>query len=216
MANLASGHTNQAVSTIAGGAGGLGQPLKAIDTKVTAQSLDGLKFPSGTPYMLVIGSPTSNSGFELVQVTAISGDTFNLQRGREGTAAQQWPVGEPIQLREYEQGGDLFGVGPLANGLLPMLRGNTSQALAANGTIATAGLAVSRVTPGATCTGVILAAGTQDGQVVIVENDHASNTATFALAGTSHVANGTGEVIAALTATAYVWNASQGLWFKVA
>lgn len=212
MANLSSAHNNAAASTIRGGAGGIGTPLKATDTLMTIQNLDGLKFPAGTPYMLTIGSPVANN-YEIAQATLLNGDTFTLARGREGTAPQQWPVGEPVSLRVYAESGDLFGVGPLANGLLT-LRGNASQALATGGTIATAGLGISRVNPGAAVTGAILAAGTQDGQAVVVENDSSANTITFAASGTSHVADGVSDVIAVLTARLFVWNATAGLWSR--
>lgn len=212
MANTSSAHNNAAQSTIKGGTGGNGTPLKVGDRIMTAQTLDGLKFPSGTPYMLTIGSPSANN-YEIVQATSLTGDTFTLQRGREGTQEQQWPVGEPFSLRVYEQSGDLFGIGPIANGLLT-LRGNTAQALAASGTITTAGLGISRVNPGAACTGVILQAGTVDGQVVVVENTNAANTVTMAAAGTSHVADGVSDVIAVLTSRMFTWNATAGLWSR--
>ena len=210
---LTSGHSNQAASTIRGGAAGNGQPLKVGDRLMTVQSGDGSKFPAVAPYLIVFGAPTSGSHEECL-VTARIGDQIDLVRGYNGTPQQQWAVGSPVQLAPADSG-DVFGMGQLANGLLTLM-GNASQALVASGTITTSGLAVSRVTPGATCTGVILQAGMQDGQVCIVENDHASNTVTMAAAGTSHVANGVGEVIAALTATMYVWNASAALWYKVA
>lgn len=86
----------------------------------------------------------------------------------------------------------------------------------AAGTIATAGLIVSRVNPAAARAGCILQAGTQSGQVVWVINEAAAaNSLTFDVAGTSHVADGTSDVINGLTARCFVWNGSTSLWYPV-
>lgn len=87
----------------------------------------------------------------------------------------------------------------------------------AGGTIATAGLVISRVNPAAAETGIILQAGTQNGQVVWVVNEAvAANSLTFAAAATSHVADGTSDVIAGLTARCFVWDGSTSLWYRAA
>lgn len=93
---------------------------------------------------------------------------------------------------------------------------NTTVVIVNSNTITTAGLLITRVNPGGAVTGIILQQGTVDGQIVIVENDAAAaNTVTFAAAGTSFVANGVTTVIAGLTAVAYVWNGTTGLWYPV-
>ena len=51
-----------------------------------------------------------------------------------------------------------------------------------------------------------------DGEIVTLINESAF-TITFAVAGTSHVAAGTSEVIAAATARSYIWDASTSLWY---
>lgn len=90
----------------------------------------------------------------------------------------------------------------------------TAVATATSGTIATAALDVSRVSPVAAITGVILAAGTASGQNVTVINEATgANSVTFAVAGTSNVANGTSTVIAGLTAATFVWDAGTSLWY---
>lgn len=198
----------------------LAAAIVATDQTVTLHSGDGALFPSNAPFFIAIGATTA--AFEVVQVVNRSTDTLTVERGVTGSPAgpSAWASGTAV---EYIDGpGDPWGIGTvqsnittLQTALLPVLKGNAAQALAASGTIATASLAVSRVTPGASCTGVILAAGTSDGQVVIVENHHASNTATFAAAGTSNVANGASEVVAALTSSMYVWNATAALWYSV-
>jgi hypothetical protein len=83
------------------------------------------------------------------------------------------------------------------------------------GTLTPAGYSSSMiVAPAAAITGVILAAGTVDGQTVIIINNSA-NSITFAAAGTSNVADGTGSVIAANTAAMFVWAATPARWFRI-
>ena len=62
-------------------------------------------------------------------------------------------------------------------------------------------------------TGVILTAGTKQGQIIRLINTSA-NSLTFAAAGTSNVADGTGSVIAALTAVTFTWESGAARWFR--
>ena len=62
-------------------------------------------------------------------------------------------------------------------------------------------------------TGVILTAGTYDGQELVLVNTSA-NSITFAAAGTSNVANGVSAVIAALTRMTLVWDATSARWYQ--
>ena len=64
-------------------------------------------------------------------------------------------------------------------------------------------------------TGIILAAGTNGGQQVAVVNTSASNSVTFAASGTSHVADGTSDVIQPLQAATYTWDANTSLWYPL-
>jgi hypothetical protein len=89
----------------------------------------------------------------------------------------------------------------------------TAPATGNNGTIATT-TSVSRVSPAAAVTGVILQAGTHPGQVCFVINEaNAANTITFAAAGTSNVADGVSAVIAGLRQMQFTWDASTNLWY---
>ncbi len=101
------------------------------------------------------------------------------------------------------------------NGILCGGQSSSSPALATAGTITTAGLQVSRVAPAAAVTGVILQAGTQPGQKITVVNESAFSI-TFAASGTSGVADGTSDVIAANTAREFVWDSSNNLWYRLA
>jgi hypothetical protein len=73
------------------------------------------------------------------------------------------------------------------------------------------------VTCASNVTGIIIApvAGGSGGQTVTVVNESA-NTITFALAGTSNVADGTSDIIAALTARTFVWDVHTSLWYRIA
>ena len=67
---------------------------------------------------------------------------------------------------------------------------------------------------GATITGVLMQAGSQNGQVCfIINNSTAANTITFAAAGTSLVAQGTAKILPGLGVTVMVWNARSSLWY---
>jgi hypothetical protein len=86
----------------------------------------------------------------------------------------------------------------------------SAASLTTGGSIATANISISRVTTSGAVTGVILASGTVSGQIVTVVNESA-NSITFAVSGTSHVADGTSDIIAANTARSFVWTGS--LWY---
>jgi hypothetical protein len=87
-------------------------------------------------------------------------------------------------------------------------------AVTTGGTISTSNTSCVRVSPAAAVTGVILGAGSVDGQRVTISNEAtAANTITFAAAGTSNVADGTSSVIAGLTARSFVWVANSSRWF---
>jgi hypothetical protein len=89
---------------------------------------------------------------------------------------------------------------------------SSAASVASSGTISTSGPGATRVTTSAAVTGVILAAGTASGQRATVINESA-NSITFAASGTSHVADGTSDVIAANTARTFIWDGS--LWYRV-
>jgi hypothetical protein len=71
-----------------------------------------------------------------------------------------------------------------------------------------------RATLAAAATGLIMQAGTFDGQPVTIRNTSAANSMTFAIAGTSLMARGVSEVIAPLTDALYHWDAGTSLWYR--
>jgi hypothetical protein len=88
----------------------------------------------------------------------------------------------------------------------------TAPALATGGTITTAGVNSARVAPTGAVTGVILQAGTIAGQEVTVVNESAFSI-TFAVVGTSNVADGVSAVIAANRAMYFKWNSVTAKWY---
>lgn len=91
------------------------------------------------------------------------------------------------------------------------------QSIADSGTITlptTGKNAIVATSSAANKTGVILAAGIHDGQEITLINT-SSNSLTFAAAGTSRVADGTGAILAALTAMTLVWEAGSARWYRV-
>lgn len=83
-----------------------------------------------------------------------------------------------------------------------------------NGSTITIDNPVVRVNPAAAVTGIILTPGVQGGQMVTVINQSVANSVTFAASGTSNVADGVADVIAAVTAKRFVWNSAQSLWYS--
>lgn len=88
----------------------------------------------------------------------------------------------------------------------------SSPATGNNGTIATANIGESKVTPAGAITGVILEAGTFAGQTCAVLNQSGSSI-TFAAYATSHVAQGVACVIAATTSRVFVWDSVAAAWY---
>jgi|SRR5579859_1917159 len=89
----------------------------------------------------------------------------------------------------------------------------TAVATANGGTIDTS-VDVTRVSPAAAVTGVILAKGRFVGQEAIIINEAiAANSITFAAAGTSNVSDGVADVIPGVTARAYIWDTATQLWY---
>jgi hypothetical protein len=88
------------------------------------------------------------------------------------------------------------------------------------GTVVTRFTSLYRAAPAGNITGVILEtplpiANSEMSQVITVVN-YGAGSITFAAAGTSHVADGTGSVIAANTGATFVWDYSNGIWFRIA
>ena len=88
--------TNNAATTLASG-------ILAGATSLTVLSTTGAIFPtltvgSGNFFYCTLQS-TSGSGYEIVKVTARSGDVFTIVRAQEGTIATAFSAGDKFELR---------------------------------------------------------------------------------------------------------------------
>ena len=63
----------------------------AAATSITVANASGLSLAAGEVYRLTIQNADATL-FELVDVAAISGNTLTIERGKESTTAQAWPV----------------------------------------------------------------------------------------------------------------------------
>lgn len=73
----------------------LSAELTASATSMTVVSATGLSLTSGEVYRLTIQNADA-SLYELVDVTAISGNTLTIERGKEGTTALEWASGSTV------------------------------------------------------------------------------------------------------------------------
>lgn len=141
-------------------------------------------------------------------------EAWNTIRANAYQDSGTWNAGTPDSTTSvevlYNGVRDMRVAGGIATGQTP-----AAQVLASSGTVATAGVGVARVNPSGAVTGVVLAVGVVPGQQVAVLNESAF-TVTFAAAGTSHVADGASDAIAALTARSYIWNSGTSLWYRAA
>ncbi len=69
--------------------------ITAVATSMTVASAAGLSFTSGEVYRLTIQNADA-SLYELVDVTAISGNTLTIERGKEATTVQAWATGSVV------------------------------------------------------------------------------------------------------------------------
>lgn len=119
----------------------------------------------------------------------------------------------------YTQGGPIYGDSRYPNQFLAGIavgQSSTAPVTAGGGTIATAGLGVSRVAPAGNIANVIMQAGTLAGQkcTVINESAAAGHTITFAAAGSNVALNGIADTIVGQQAASYTWDGSTNLWYR--
>jgi len=82
--------SNNASSTLAG-------PISSSATSVSLASGTGVLFPNpttGQAFKLTFVSASNPNTREIVNVTAVSGDTLTIVRGQESTTAQAWNAGD--------------------------------------------------------------------------------------------------------------------------
>lgn len=92
----------------------------------------------------------------------------------------------------------------------------SAQTIAGSGTINHNNCGIANVNAAGAVTGIILQAGTTQGQMLtILVTSAAANTLTMAAAGTSNVADGTSTVLAGLRAYSFVWDVASARWYRI-
>ncbi|MCW2930000.1 MAG: hypothetical protein JWM19_962 [Actinomycetia bacterium] len=127
--------------------------------------------------------------------------------GQPGHIADHNTLSDAVTALESAVGA-LQGAAAAPGALYPA----SSQALAAGAVITpVTASTMYPVTATAAVAGIVLAPGSYTGQRVTLVNE-SSFSVTFAVAGTSNVADGAGDVIAANAAATYTWSGS--LWYR--
>ena len=88
-------------------------------TSITVASASGISVSIGDTWRLTIQNANATQ-FEIIDVTAVSGNVLTVLRAREGTTAQAWPIDSVVicgvtkaQLESFRDRSDLI---PIANG----------------------------------------------------------------------------------------------------
>ena len=91
----------------------------AAATNITVANASGVTVTAGDTLRLTIQNTTATQ-FELIDVTAVSGNVLTVLRAREGTTAQEWPIDSVVicgvtkaQLESFRDRSDLI---PISNG----------------------------------------------------------------------------------------------------
>ena len=84
--------------------GALSAAITNVATSLTLQTGQGAKFPAlsgGNTFVATLVGLTSSveTSWEIVLVTALTGDTMTIVRAQEGSAAVAWPINTPVGLR---------------------------------------------------------------------------------------------------------------------
>lgn len=152
---------------------------------------------------ITIDSPSQSSGGTQL--------TVDLQQASNIGLTGAWPSSYTL-LNAGNAG--VTGFVGITN-LFALSATTSPQSVSTNGsTLATTSVINRLNLPGSSVTGTILTPGTVNGQVAMFINQSGSNSVTFAASGTSNVADGTSDVIAANNAAQYLWDNSTSLWYR--
>ena len=156
-----------------------------------------------------------NVGIEADGTFANRSQSVNFGASTEISGVGFLDIGAGSAFAASNNGGsfDFSGV-VLGDATLPSINfyGAWAQGLASGGTLFSGIASQIIATPTAAVTGVIMAFGAGPEQYVTIVNASAFSI-TFAAAGTSRMALGTGIVIAANTSRSFVWDSATSLWY---
>ena len=118
----------------------------AAETSITVASASGISVSIGDTWRLTIQNANATQ-FELIDVTAVSGNVLTVLRAREGTTAQAWPIDSVVicgvtkaQLESFRDRSDLI---PISNGGTNSSTAPQARQALGLGTAATANLTTS-------------------------------------------------------------------------
>lgn len=80
----------------------LASSITNVATSLTLATGQGALFPSlvgGDTFVLTLTQAATETSWEIVEVTARSGDVLTIVRAQEGTAASAWGAGAKAELR---------------------------------------------------------------------------------------------------------------------
>jgi hypothetical protein len=183
-------------------------PILYLNGTLTAD-ID-LILPTWAKRWLVINA---SSGAYTITVKTASGAGVAITQGYQG---EVYGDGTDILRRGSESSGSTVRLSTVILAGLTSSPVATVQNIATGNTITlpTGGKNKRLSASGGAATGVILTAGSVDGQELTLFNLEATNTITFAAAGTSNVADGTSAVIPALRAIRLTWDATSARWYR--
>ena len=130
---------------------------------------------------------------------------------------------KPLPDASGNNGGVAFGrIATLAPGSTAAPSGGAycaispvAQTIAGSGTINHNNCGAANVNAAGAVTGIIIQAGTVQGQTLdIFVTSAAANTLTMAAAATSNVADGTSTVLAGLRAYRFIWDVASARWYR--
>lgn len=159
---------------------------------------------------ILISSTTAAANTNMrVRGCRVAGAVGNIGFANQSSTSNQ---GNIIENCTFNAGGTNPVSTPISGAWIADLESATAVVITNGNTITSNGLRTSRVNPGGAVTGLILQKGSYQGQQITVINESASSV-TFAVVGTSFVADGASAVIAALTQKTFFWDTSTAVWY---
>jgi hypothetical protein len=73
--------------------------ITATDTSIIVASAIGFPVPTSPDYFILTLENAAATTREIIKVTSVSGTTFTVTRGQEGTTASDFTLGDKAELR---------------------------------------------------------------------------------------------------------------------